>query len=339
MPPRSILDSALAAVQSAAVVCRHIQRRLDAVRAMTKDDASPVTIGDFAAQALVASALRDSGALFGGMVAEESGAFLKQPEHAPHLDACLAALRESGEWRSATADDLVAAVDLGASDPSILNTETGGWTLDPIDGTKGFLRGEQYCISLAFIRRGIVELGVLGCPNLSPHHDIDRISAIGSSYAAIRGGGAGIFATTEKAIVEAPLVRPMRPPGHPARLAESVETSHTRKDFASDIMKLAGPVGPSINMDSQAKYALLARGAADVYLRLPSRKGYIERIWDHAAGALIASEAGCTITDIHGKPLDFSHGRGLELNAGILGAPPELHARLLAAAREVLSAQ
>jgi 3'(2'), 5'-bisphosphate nucleotidase len=92
-------------------------------------------------------------------------------------------------------------------------------------------------------------------------------------------------------------------------------------------------------MDSQAKYALLARGAADVYLRLPSRKGYIERIWDHAAGALIASEAGCTITDIHGKPLDFSHGRGLELNAGILGAPPELHARLLAAAREVLSAQ
>jgi len=40
------------------------------------------------------------------------------------------------------------------------------WTLDPIDGTKGFLRREQYAIALAFIRDGRVELGVLGCPEL-----------------------------------------------------------------------------------------------------------------------------------------------------------------------------
>ena len=303
---------------------------------MTKDDASPVTIGDFASQAVIARALTSAGIMHGGLVAEESAAFLKQPEHKAHLAACLAALHDSGAWPSATPDDLISAVDLGGADPSILTSDSGGWTLDPIDGTKGFLRGEQYCISLAFIRKGVVELGVLGCPNLSPDSDIDRISSTGSIYAAIRGRGANLITFSGKAIMETPLERRAIAPNHPARLAESVETSHTRKDFAADIMKLAGPVGPPINMDSQAKYALLARSDADVYLRLPSKKGYIERIWDHAAGALLAQEAGCTVTDIHGNDLDFSQGRGLEKNAGILGAPPQFHARLLAAAREVL---
>lgn len=40
------------------------------------------------------------------------------------------------------------------------------WTLDPIDGTKGFVRGGQYAICLALIEDGRVQLGVLGCPNL-----------------------------------------------------------------------------------------------------------------------------------------------------------------------------
>jgi 3'(2'), 5'-bisphosphate nucleotidase len=39
--------------------------------------------------------------------------------------------------------------------------------LDPIDGTKGFVRGEQFCIALSLIEEGEVKLGLLGCPNLS----------------------------------------------------------------------------------------------------------------------------------------------------------------------------
>jgi len=40
------------------------------------------------------------------------------------------------------------------------------WTLDPIDGTKGFLRGGQYAVCLALLVDAHVELGVIGCPNL-----------------------------------------------------------------------------------------------------------------------------------------------------------------------------
>jgi 3'(2'), 5'-bisphosphate nucleotidase len=82
---------------------------------------------------------------------------------------------------------------------------------------------------------------------------------------------------------------------------------------------------------SQCKYAVVARGQAHAYLRLPTKAGYVERIWDHAAGSLVATEAGALVTDIDGKPLDFSHGRGLETNRGIVAASAALHPRLIEA--------
>lgn len=47
---------------------------------------------------------------------------------------------------------------------------TGGstgrfWVLDPVDGTLGFVRGDQYAIALALVEKGEPVLGVLGCPN------------------------------------------------------------------------------------------------------------------------------------------------------------------------------
>jgi 3'(2'), 5'-bisphosphate nucleotidase len=86
-----------------------------------------------------------------------------------------------------------------------------------------------------------------------------------------------------------------------------------------------------VRIDSQCKYAVVARGQADAYLRLPTRKGYIERIWDHAAGALVATEAGAVVTDIAGAELDFSHGRGLERNRGIVCAAPWAHGAIVEA--------
>ena len=63
------------------------------------------------------------------------------------------------------------------------------WTLDPIDGTKGFLRGEQYAVCLALIVDARVQLGVIGCPNLlvdASKPDGPR----GCLFVATRGQGA-----------------------------------------------------------------------------------------------------------------------------------------------------
>ncbi len=332
-------DLAIDAVTQAMSVCRLVQGELNAHRHMTKDDRSPVTIADYASQAIVAAILAE-GEPEVPLVAEESAEFLRQPEHAAHLAATVDALRRSGVWPGAGEREVLLAVDRGGGEPR--NDDRGFWTLDPIDGTKGFLRGEQYCVSLAYIRRGRVEIGVLGCPNLRPGegaigvaHEPAPGDSGGSMYAAVLGDGASMLWEQGDALYDTLLEREPMAADQPARLAESVEAAHTRQEVAERVMALAGPTLPAIRVDSQCKYALVARGDADVYLRLPSRKGYVERIWDHAAGMLIASEAGCVVTDVLGRPLDFSRGRGLEGSAGIVGAPAGLHGRLIGALAEL----
>jgi 3'(2'), 5'-bisphosphate nucleotidase len=80
-------------------------------------------------------------------------------------------------------------------------------------------------------------------------------------------------------------------------------------------------------MDSQAKYGILARGEVTLYLRVPSPSEveYQENIWDHAAGAIIAEEAGGKVTDVLGKPLDFSCGIKMVKNHGVVVSNGILH--------------
>ena len=77
-----------------------------------------------------------------------------------------------------------------------------------------------------------------------------------------------------------------------ARFCESVESGHSAQGDAAAVAARLGITTPPLRMDSQAKYAVVARGEADIYLRLPTRADYREKIWDHAAGALIVTEAG-----------------------------------------------
>jgi len=86
-----------------------------------------------------------------------------------------------------------------------------------------------------------------------------------------------------------------------------------------------------VRIDSMAKYGALARGDTDMYLRFPPAT-YREKVWDHAAGVAVVTEAGGVVTDGAGQPLDFSAGRFLDIEGGIVASStPELHAQLLAA--------
>jgi len=90
-------------------------------------------------------------------------------------------------------------------------------------------------------------------------------------------------------------------------------------------------------MDSQAKYAVLAAGQGDLYFRLLSsgKSDYREKIWDQAAGSLIVEEAGGRVTDLDGKPLDFSKGRTLAANRGLVASNGHLHNAALAAIKKI----
>ncbi len=85
----------------------------------------------------------------------------------------------------------------------------------------------------------------------------------------------------------------------------------------------------NIKIDSQCKYALVARGDAGVYLRFPVDPTYREKIWDHAPGMLIVEEAGGYVTDMDGLRLDFSKGRLLQSKGIICSSSKKMNDKIL----------
>ena len=323
------LQAALEAVATAAVITQRVQANLDAIGSHTKDDRSPVTVADYASQAIVSLVLEEAGLPHADrlIVGEEAAAGLRLESQTPIRQAVVATV---GAWRPGLGeDDILNAIDRCDHDGS----SGGFWTLDPVDGTKGFLRGQQYAIALGRIEDGEVVLGVLGCPNLPVDVAIEPTEAdptgIGSLYAAGKGQGAWEFPQADPLATPLRINCPIWTSDMPVRTCASVEKAHSNR---SDTDRLLEHLGASVNpvrLDSQAKYAVLARGQANAYLRMPTRADYIERIWDHAAGCILAQEAGALVSDITGQPLDFSCGAGLERNSGVIAAADGLHQRLI----------
>ncbi len=320
------LQAAIETVTLACRVARAVQHNLDRVRAITKDDRSPVTVADFAVQALIALELnRRLGAQL--IVGEEQADQLRDPAQEAERNEVVAAVQT--ELPGATPDEILAAIDHCDHDGS----GNAYWALDPIDGTKGFLRGQQYAIALGLIENGEVTLGVMGCPNLPLNHDapLDQPDPTGMIYAARKGHGTWAIDSQKSPTDFQPVrIADEIPPGS-LRICESVEKAHSKQSDSARILDHLAVAAAPVRLDSQCKYAVVARGQADAYLRLPTSSAYVEKIWDHAAGSLIATEAGALVTDITGSPLDFTHGPRLEQNRGIICAHPHIHTKIIEA--------
>jgi 3'(2'), 5'-bisphosphate nucleotidase len=315
-------EAAVSAVRAASEVCRGAQGRLLAGHTLTKGDQSPVTIADFAAQAVVCAELNDRlGAI--AMIGEEDPNDLLSPEASDLLDAVTALVRtQRGDAVGAGSvlDWISVGASAGASDRY--------WTLDPIDGTKGFLRGDQYAIALGLIDDGEVILGVLGCPNL-----VNPDGSVGAIFAATDGVAQAWYGDAA-----VPLAVTVAAPATlaEARLCESVESGHSNQDQSAQIAERLGITAEPYRIDSQCKYGAVARGDASIYLRLPTRADYQEKIWDHAAGKFVVEQAGGVVTDVTGAPLDFSHGSTLAANSGVVATDGRFHDQVIEAVQSVL---
>ncbi len=314
---------AMEAVRQAALMTQRVQDELVST-ALTKEDKSPVTVADFAAQAVVGRMLSETFAQ-DVIIAEEDSQALREAESAKTL---------------AQVADFVSEYDADASPKSVCQWIDHGrtdlaerfWTLDPIDGTKGFLRGEQYAIALALVE-GQVQIGVLGCPNLVNGFRPAKDGA-GSLIVAVRGQGTWTTPLSTPGAYERLYVSAESDPSQ-ARLLRSVESGHTNVDQIDDFVRALAIQAAPVLMDSQAKYGVLAAGQAELLLRMlsPLKPNYKEKIWDQAAGALVLEEAGGQITDLDGKPLDFTTGRSLKRNRGVVASNKTLHEAALKALR------
>ncbi|XP_057770089.1 SAL1 phosphatase isoform X2 [Salvia miltiorrhiza] len=233
-------------------------------------------------------------------------------------------------------EDVLKAIDTGKSEGGPHGQH---WVLDPIDGTKGFLRGEQYAIALALLDEGKVVLGVLACPNL-PLSSIARSNLSSSEDKAgclfFAEVGAGTYMQSLDGSPPTKVHVSSNENPEEASFFESYEAAHSSHDLSGLIATKLGVKAPPVRIDSQAKYGALSRGDGAIYLRFP-RRGYIEKIWDHAAGYIVVAEAGGVVNDAGGKPLDFSKGRYLDLDTGIVVTNPKLMPALLKAVQESIS--
>ncbi len=316
------LKIALAAVIAASEVCRVVQRKLSS-DALEKKDRSPVTIADYASQALIC---RQIHSYFPSdpIVGEEDATDLRSGDQKPFVEKILAEIHAVGI--EATADQLLEWIDSGNHD----GTASRFWTLDPIDGTKGFLRKEQFAVSLALIENHQIQVAALSCPNFVVG---ERTGVV---MYAIRGQGAYMIPLDEPDAEPQKLAVSTISDSSQARLCESVESGHSAHDESASVQKELKIAVDPVRMDSQAKYAAVASGMAEIYLRLPTRPGYEEKIWDHAGGVLVLEEAGGVVTDVDGKPLDFSRGTTLKGNRGVVVTNGLLHDKVLVALKKTM---
>ncbi|XP_030552744.2 PAP-specific phosphatase HAL2-like [Rhodamnia argentea] len=371
------LDVAVRAVQIACWVCQKVQDTLvykannnddgdnNGKQVHSKDDNSPVTIADWSVQATMSWLLSDS---FGtsniSIVAEEDVHALSKADGAGLLKAVVETVNEA--LYEAPRFGLVCPQEnLGPKEvlEAIGRCNSGGrlsrkfWALDPVDGTLGFVRGDQYAVALSLIEDGKVVLGVLGCPNypmkkewLSYHHRYHRIITKltppeaeswdrGCILYAKEGSGEAWMQPLlhkNKRLEWPNAAVPVRVSSidNPAlaTFCEPVEKANSSHSFTAGLAHSVGLRKQPLRVYSMVKYAAIARGDAEVFMKF-ARAGYKEKIWDHAAGVVIVQEAGGVVTDARGRPLDFSKGIYLEgLDRGIITCSgAKLHERIIQA--------
>lgn len=327
MPLQKELSVAVEAVRKACQLSKQVHLSMVSEDTITKKDGSPVTVADFGVQAVICHEIVKSFPQ-DKIVGEEQSGELRTEENRELKDKIMSYINELNPDLSS--DEALDAIDKG----NFAGGASGRfWTLDPIDGTKGFLRGDQYAIALALIIDGEAALGVLGCPEL--HHNLSEPDGNrGSILYAVTGEGAFMQSLDEgnsRRIAVDDIADSSQ-----AVICESVESKHTSHSNSQKIADLLEIDQPPVRIDSQCKYSVVSRGDASMYLRLPTSKEYREKIWDHAAGVIIIDEAGGAVSDVNGKPLDFSKGRTLLDNSGVIVTNGKLHDEVISAVQSVL---
>jgi 3'(2'), 5'-bisphosphate nucleotidase len=324
MSEAKILQVARIGGWAAARLCREVSALSGDTEALYKDAREPVTLADYGSQAVILEEVSRSFADH-AVISEEGADHLKS-EARGELQKILRTLVSEVLARPVTFEEVCDFIDHRGGESEYT------WVIDPIDGTKGFLRGDQYAVAIGVLKNLEPWAGVLACPNL-PSDPTDPNGLLGALFVGSREGGV-IRAALDSGF-ETPVSVSDIEAAEEIRILGSVESAHGDPKLMTALVETMGLGGGVVRMDSQAKYATVAAGEAEIYLRPQSRPDYREKVWDHAAGVVIVEAAGGRVTDLRGNPLDFSRGETLVDNRGVLATNGLIHDRVLAALAEV----
>ncbi|MBL8130917.1 MAG: hypothetical protein JNL42_03595 [Anaerolineae bacterium] len=313
------LNPILNAVRLSAAATRRI--RDVGMGARDKGLHDPVTLADYASQVILCRAVAQAypdDALMG----EERAAVFDSTLDAAGHESIARFVSETLD-ETLTVDQCRAWLEHGRDrDPARL------WLIDPVDGTKGYIAGRRYAIAVALLVEGLPVAGVIGAPDPTAR-DGGLICYGQGTIACIQpmsGGRAERIAVTAQA-------DPRK-----WRAVESFDRSHGNFSRAAHVYNALG-IAPSRvgQYDSQIKYAMLAAGDAELFLRFPRDDQWVNLAWDHAPGTALLQAAGGVITDLEGALIDFSTGAQLTAR-GMVATNGMIHDRVLEAVQEVLKA-
>jgi len=347
------LRLALRAVHAASLLTKSVLRSLsNCVSAETKADDSPVTIADFAAQALLIAALH---AEFphDAFIGEESADVLRSNDQlADRVWQLVQRAQEAAAAAaSATSDvqqnvrygeeeqDAARALHFPVSKEDMVNLiDRGGkgqvtgsgrvWVMDPVDGTATFMQGQQYAVCLCLLIDGVQVVGVIGCPNLAfdvqapleqtrMHEDSVDTQGYGVVVSAVKGHGTYVRSMEARRLGEPRRVDLTTLPTKPLNELDFVESTIGKTSLSQAehkaVAELLGAKWPgTVVWAQQIKHVALTLGATDVMVRIPKTADRFTYIWDHAGGHILYQEAGGIISDFHGEQIDFGQGRKIK---------------------------
>ncbi|XP_048230086.1 putative PAP-specific phosphatase, mitochondrial isoform X2 [Ricinus communis] len=335
------LEAAIKVVERACRLCVDVKRSLFSSegRIVEKNDQTPVTIADFGVQALVSLEL---GKVFPSipLVAEEDSSFVRSNNLVDSVRG-----EESYCFWNKPSHILVSSCSLQCSG-----------VLDPIDGTKGFVKGNEalYVVGLALVVEGEIVLGVMGCPNWTEDNSYKSTTKIenmlsGPGTLMVAHVGCGTW-TKElpdmlgrstkvldgwtRCIVDGHnLVPEARFCISDSQTWESLPLSDlfdatSEADSVGDKEILLLPTC----CGSLCKYLMVASGRASVFILRSTTQRTI-KAWDHAVGIICVHEAGGKVTDWKGNQLDFAadqvERRIIFPSGGVLVTNGKLHNQIV----------
>lgn len=228
------------------------------------------------------------------------------------------------------------------------------WAFNPMDTVDEFRNCKQYCSTLTLFEDNEPVLAFMGCPGMAFDHPSRTTEHRKGAHLFFAAKGHGSW--TELVVIERNLgvyqgsytlkgkplklnVKDKIQRGNEgftgildvgSRQLRIATGARLRQDVVADVERVARALGSQYPryafMNSSAKYAGLARGTEDSVWSFKNGlydKTPIERLANHAAGYLIAAEAGAQVADCDGKPLEWC-GRILQRNVGVVATDPNL---------------
>ncbi|AAP05590.1 inositol monophosphatase family protein [Chlamydia caviae] len=166
------------------------------------------------------------------------------------------------------------------------------WLVDPIDGTSGFIKNRFFATAVSLIYEDKPILAVMACPSTDPHTY--------KIYSAAKNHGVSLFGT---AIESRRYLRSGTT--LTGRFCEASLAARNQQHHTTRLLSLSLPGQPqACRVDSQYKYAMVAEGAVDFFIRYPFAISQA-KTWDHAPGAFLVEESGGSVSDIFGNPLNY----------------------------------